>query len=113
MVEKWSSGGLGSFSSSDEDVPKDGRIDGIAITVRVPVEYPGIIREEFASAMGGLEPVYNTALSGGKTIFFEHETIDQITSADIKSFRLIQNLTDNIGGLYPYMPIDDILNIQQ
>ena len=78
-----------------------------------PVQYPGITKEEFASAMSGWDAVISNSLAGGKTIFYEYETIDKITSADIKSFTTIQCLTDNIGGLHPYITIESVLNIQQ
>lgn len=112
IVEKWSYGGLGTIAAGDEDNPKDGRVDIVEITVRAPVEYPGTIREEFASATGGFKGVEDSRLAGGKTIFFEHEGINLITYADEKVFTTIQCLTDNIGGLYPYIPIEDILKIQ-
>lgn len=104
---------MGTIVASDQNNPKDGIIDVVGVTIYHPIYYKGIIKEEFASAMAGWEPVGDSRLSGGKTIYYESESIDEIIKADIKIFTVIKCLTDNTGGLYPYMPIDDLLKLQE
>lgn len=110
MIVKRLDAGAGSILVLDYN--NNGRIDYVDITLMDPQAYPGVTREECASALAGVDVVRNTILAGGKTIFYESEAIDLITDADIKAIRLIENFTNRIGNYKPKKSIEEVLKIQ-
>jgi len=110
-IVKRNDAGVGSIAVLDYD--DNNIIDHVRISLLNPYNYPGAVYEEGASALVGFDDTVSTSLVGGKTIFYEFEAIDIITTADIKAIKLAENLTYEIGNLWPKIPIDDILKIQE
>lgn len=110
-ISKRVDAGLGYIVSLDYN--NNGEMDYIDINIRDPTNYPGAVKEEGASALAGPDMVLNSQLAGEKTIFYEYESGTDITTADIKAIRMIESITRGIGNLWPKMPIDDILKLQE
>ena len=109
VIERWLYGGAGSIGSKDYN--SDGRIDGVFISLLDPVTDSYAVEEEGASALGGYDETNDIRLKD-KTIFYEAGTEDIITDADKKCFRLIECIGNEVGQLYPKMPMDEVLKLQ-